>query len=376
MLGPLEIQVLSIFILMISPAVLFGIFLLSSKTLRSKVTFSTAFSFKGRVNRSTYWTMSWCVYSICFTYGLVISFLAAGLDAVLGDKALHTILIIFTIPYAIFLLWSSLALAAKRLHDMNNSAWWLLLAIAGVFAVLVVANVSIEMYYRIETQQILEKIGQLVIILIWVALGCLKGSDGPNRFGEDLLKTIDANFNRDIAPDKLKQGDAALANYDKALHMKPDGAEVYVNRGNAKYNMGQYDAAIADFDKAIQLKPDYAGAYVNRGGAKVKIGQYSDAIIDYDRAIQLKPDYADAYFNRGLAKEYAVQYDEAISDYDKVIQLSPNDVLAYCNRGNLNWALHRVLEAKQDFQIALSLAEKFGDISRKTTIEEILQNMG
>ena len=60
--------------------------------------------------------------------------------------------------------------------------------------------------------------------------------------------------------------------------------EVYGNRGLAKYRLGQHFAAIADYDKAIQLKPDYAEAYGNRGLAKGNLGQHFAAITDCDKS--------------------------------------------------------------------------------------------
>ena len=85
----------------------------------------------------------------------------------------------------------------------------------------------------------------------------------------------------------------AIADYDKAIQLKPDLADAYSNRGNAKGRLERYEDAITDFDKAIQLEPDMAEAYSNRGNAKGGLGRYEDAIIDYDKAIQLKPDLAE-----------------------------------------------------------------------------------
>ena len=84
--------------------------------------------------------------------------------------------------------------------------------------------------------------------------------------------------------------DRAIADFDRAIQLKPDDAVAYANRGWAYDDKGDYDRAIADFDRAIQLKPDYADAYAGRGWAYAK-GDYDRAIADYDRAIQLKPDY-------------------------------------------------------------------------------------
>ena len=68
--------------------------------------------------------------------------------------------------------------------------------------------------------------------------------------------------------------------------------EAYVRPRLGLQRKGDYDRAIADYDRAIQLKPDYAEAYVNRGWAYNAKGDYDRAIADFDRAIQLKPDYA------------------------------------------------------------------------------------
>ena len=46
-----------------------------------------------------------------------------------------------------------------------------------------------------------------------------------------------------------------------------DEAAAHNNRGVTYENNNQHDLAIAEFDKAIQLKPDYALAYANRGWA-------------------------------------------------------------------------------------------------------------
>ena len=76
---------------------------------------------------------------------------------------------------------------------------------------------------------------------------------------------FEACSNLGIALQALKQLDAAIASYDKAIALKPDLAEACSNRGLALQELKQLDAAVASFDQAIALKPDYAEAYYNRG---------------------------------------------------------------------------------------------------------------
>ena len=79
-------------------------------------------------------------------------------------------------------------------------------------------------------------------------------------------------------------------------------AEEYNDKGDKKYDLEDYKGAIADYNKAIQLKPDYALAYYNRGITKFDLKDYNGAITDYNKAIQLNPSDTLAYYFRGLAK--------------------------------------------------------------------------
>ncbi len=101
-----------------------------------------------------------------------------------------------------------------------------------------------------------------------------------------------------------------------------DQSIVYFCRGNAYYRKGDYDRAIADYTRAIQLKPNDAEAYYNRGNAYADKGDYDRAIADYERAIQLKPDLAEAYYNRGIAYKMRGEKEKAIADFKRFLELS------------------------------------------------------
>jgi tetratricopeptide (TPR) repeat protein len=68
----------------------------------------------------------------------------------------------------------------------------------------------------------------------------------------------------------------------------------YYNRGVAYAGKGLYDQAIADYTKAIELKPDDAEAHYNRGLEYEKLGQRDEAIADYRQAISLEPGMKEA----------------------------------------------------------------------------------
>jgi uncharacterized membrane protein YhaH (DUF805 family) len=140
------------------------------------------FSFSGRLNRKPYWlTTLVLILIVLVVIALVFGIGGAGL--LTGDMSqLGVAFLILPLAY-IPLLWIGLAISAKRLHDRNKSAWWLVLfylvpgilqavgdQIEGVGIVLTLAGLAISIWALIE-------------------LGFLRGTVGPNQYGPDPLET-------------------------------------------------------------------------------------------------------------------------------------------------------------------------------------------
>ena len=141
----------------------------------------------------------------------------------------------------------------------------------------------------------------------------------------------------------------------KATTAKPNDADAYYNRGNARRKQGNLSGAIADYSKAIALRPNFAKAYNNRGISHQFQKDYEGAIADYSKAIALSPKFADAYYNRGVARQAQRDYRGAIADYNKTIALSPNYAEAYGNRAITLVGLGRMQEALASAQQGVEL---------------------
>ena len=130
--------------------------------------------------------------------------------------------------------------------------------------------------------------------------------------------------------------DGAIADFGRAIEIKPDHAEAYFLRGAAKHALNDSNGAVADYNRAIELKPDYVMAYLNRAGVKqYLLSDPEGAKADYNRAIEnIKNDDANAYFCRGAAKQGLGDINGAIADLNRAIELKPDYVMAYLNRGN------------------------------------------
>ncbi|WP_319823594.1 DUF805 domain-containing protein [Thalassovita sp.] len=119
------------------------------------------FGFAGRASRSEYWWFQFLLFLINIGLGLLVIILVA-LEANIDGFGL------LMLPVAICmvaLLIPTLAVSARRFHDINMSAGWLV-----VFLILTA----------------IPYVGFLTAI-VWIVLFCQRGTVGENRFGSDPL---------------------------------------------------------------------------------------------------------------------------------------------------------------------------------------------
>lgn len=136
-------------------------------------------------------------------------------------------------------------------------------------------------------------------------------------------------------------------------------AFAYVDRAMTEEAAHDYDGAIADFTKAVQLKPDFADAYDFRAIAKGVKGDLQGQIADFTKAIEVKPDDAFAFLNRGLAKQDIKDMDGAIADWTKTIELKPDEPYAYNYRAAARRAKGDIDGANADHNKAIELTPVF-----------------
>jgi tetratricopeptide (TPR) repeat protein len=66
--------------------------------------------------------------------------------------------------------------------------------------------------------------------------------------------------------------------------------------------IGELQAALADCNEALRLKPDVAATLDSRGLTYLKMGQWDSALDDYSSALRLDSKLASSLYGRGLAK--------------------------------------------------------------------------
>ena len=121
------------------------------------------FSFHGRVNRAKFWLVALGIFVI----EIIIFAVLGGTTAMSTDpqQAMANIgpvagIVLFV--FGVVALWISIAVAIKRYHDRNKSAWWVLIVFVPIIG---------GLWYLIEC-------------------GFLRGTPGPNDYGPDPLAAM------------------------------------------------------------------------------------------------------------------------------------------------------------------------------------------
>jgi len=178
--------------------------------------FHYLFSYDGRINRAKMWAI--------LLVGLVAEiFVGFAVQATLGfgtiievfeqkmtwSAAVAAAPLFYPSMAALYVLWLylSLAITTKRLHDRNKSIWWLLVFVIlpAVLQIPVLLNlpeyfsqlsaIMAAMQNHVTPPQISETpivticrgVGTIISLWAFVELFILRGTEGPNRFGQDPL---------------------------------------------------------------------------------------------------------------------------------------------------------------------------------------------
>jgi tetratricopeptide (TPR) repeat protein len=120
------------------------------------------------------------------------------------------------------------------------------------------------------------------------------------------------------AAQQAVQQQKAAAEAAPAVQKEELTAQQWFERG---FSATDPDETIRSYTEAIRLKPDYAEAFNNRGNARRDKGDLGGAIEDYSEAIRLKPDFAQAFNNRGVARGDKGDVEEAAEDFKEAERL-------------------------------------------------------
>ncbi len=124
---------------------------------------------------------------------------------------------------------------------------------------------------------------------------------------------------------------------------------LYLGRAKAWGQQGKLQKALDDFDKALQVNPNIAEVYKYRGALLGIAKRFDESLRDLSAYLEKHPQDAETWYNRALTLVNLERYKEALSDLDRTLELDPNFTRAYRARGNVRKQLGDEAGAAADF---------------------------
>ncbi|GLI93826.1 tetratricopeptide repeat protein [Methylocystis echinoides] len=164
-----------------------------------------------------------------------------------------------------------------------------------------------------------------------------------------------------VAQLKLGALDNAFESASRAIGLKPDCAEAYLNRGYIYMCRSQFDDALNDFARAANLKRNYEDAHLNRGIALHKLNRFEDALDAYATALSINPRRSETYDNLGQTLVSLNRLEEAVASHDAAVAINPRNAIFFYNRGIALHECGRLAEALQSYSSAIDLDPFFAE---------------
>jgi len=177
--------------------------------------------------------------------------------------------------------------------------------------------------------------------------------------------------------------DQAIVAYSRAIEMKPQFYEAYINRAHSymaidkpgpaanDFKMGiklvpskldnyisllpellkdaKYDEVVYYSDYVLSKDPDDAKTFYIRGKAFLNLGKNENALVDFNQSARLDSSDKNLFLDRGLMFQSAGQFEKAIADYNIALNLDSAYTEAFINRGITFKSMNRFEDALKDF---------------------------
>lgn len=181
--------------------------------------------------------------------------------------------------------------------------------------------------------------------------------------GDDLLSKADAFY-------EAEQYDSADIYYTQVIEEDGESFSAYNSRGLTRIAKSEYYEAIADFNRAMKIRPAAWSAVNNRGLAKYYLGDFEGAVKDYGKSIELDSTIITPRKNRGRAYMQLRKYDLAVTDFSNAIKLNDKDGDAHYRLGIALAQLEKYSEALQSYQQAIRLNYVTGELHNYKGVTE------
>ncbi len=164
----------------------------------------------------------------------------------------------------------------------------------------------------------------------------------------------------------LGQHEQVIAEFSQILVTSPQQTDAWTGRGFAHFDLKQREAAIADFSKAIELDPKNAQshntlAWLLATCPDAKLRDPKRAVELAKKAVELAPTEGSFWNTLGIARYRAGEWKDGIEALKKSDELLKGEVSAALNAFFLamaHWQLGEKEEARKSYEQAVEWMEK------------------
>jgi Tfp pilus assembly protein PilF len=125
------------------------------------------------------------------------------------------------------------------------------------------------------------------------------------------------------------------------------------NLGKALYeNQTTQAQAVAEFQKALLLKPNSVREQLNYGLALLHAGRTKEAVAELEKVQKEDPSLPHTWFNLGIVFRKEGEFERAITEFQKMVTLVPTEPVSHYNLGVLYKQVGKVDEALKQLETA------------------------
>jgi tetratricopeptide (TPR) repeat protein len=199
----------------------------------------------------------------------------------------------------------------------------------------------------------------LYLLFPIVAFSCNSGPSAKDYY-EMGVEKLKGKIND---ADRSRIGNEALADFDKAIELKPEYVDALDRRAVLKRGLGDYNGSIKDAEKIIDINPKSSEPWFFIGETKFLHNDYSGSANAYDKAIAIDSTKAFYYYYKAMAEKEMNNLTGALKDLDHGIAIGtdssdPSKKSMYLMRGDIELKITNKIAACTDFYKALALGDK------------------
>jgi len=127
----------------------------------------------------------------------------------------------------------------------------------------------------------------------------------------------------------------ALAAYETAAGLDPEGFHAWSGKGKCLIELGRHEEALEALNKATALDPKVPDVWRCKGKTLQKLGRHRDALQALEKAIGLnRPGDADTWKRKGISLGAIGHFREALDACKTSIEMDPDDAESWKYKGS------------------------------------------